>query len=339
MCGNAIQSAIAMGIQLRSDSLNITHVSKETRYRLWWALYLLDTLLCVTTGRMPRMHREHCTTPLPVPYKEESFWDEQVIGVIQDNQARAGLVASFLAYNSSGQSDLGPGPSPSPHQQSSPVRQLRANLSPYLLYSIDLATVMREAIEILYAPDAVRKSWAETQQAMKSLNNTAENWFARLPKAYRFTDTSADSAVARQRTSLAFQYYSTKLVLSQPVLRFLSSVEDSLIVAHSQMGAVCFSAASLMVDLLPNEPNIAWLLGYSPWWCALHYLTQSIVVLITQLVIQNNISGNLDPKLLERVQKVLRWLSELSTRDPAFERAWLIFTELLSSQGFNVGLR
>ncbi|KAJ5352800.1 hypothetical protein N7452_001774 [Penicillium brevicompactum] len=341
MCGIAIQSAIAMGIQLRSDSLNITHVSKETRYRLWWALYLLDTLLCVATGRMPRMHREHCTTPMPVPYKEESFWDEQVMGVIQDSQARASLVASFLAYNTSnpsGQPDLGLGPLPSPHQQSSPVRKLRANLSPYLIYSIDLSNVMREAIEILYAPEAVRKSALETQQAMKSLNNTAEHWFARLPAAYRFTDPGADNAVARQRTSLAFQYYSTKLVISQPALRFLFSGDDHISPGQNQMGLVCFNTASQMVDLLPSEPNITWLLGYSPWWCILHYLTQSIVVLISHLVIQSTERGNLDSKSLEQVQKVLRWMSELSTRDPAFERAWLIFTEFLSSQGFNVGL-
>ncbi|CAI7599005.1 unnamed protein product [Penicillium viridicatum] len=100
-CGIAIQSAVAMGIHLRSESPSITHVSKETRYRLWWALYVLDILLCVITGRMPRMQPEHCTTPLPVPYKEEDFRDEHVMRLILDIQSRGRLMASLLSFDPS----------------------------------------------------------------------------------------------------------------------------------------------------------------------------------------------------------------------------------------------
>ncbi|CAG8069491.1 unnamed protein product [Penicillium salamii] len=341
MCGVAIQSATTMGIHLRSDSSSITHVSKETRYRLWWALYSLDTLVCVMTGRMPRMQREHCTTPLPVPYPEESFWDEQVMAIIQDSQARASLVGSFLSNPSAaaGQPDLGLGHPVSPHQRLSPGQRLRLNVSSCLLFSIDLATVMRAAIDMLYTPEAAKRSGTELEQAMISLNNTADNWYARLPAAYHFTDTTSDLAIARQRTSLAFQYYSTKLVISQPALRFHTLDEISPHPVHGRMGAICFSVAAQMVDILPNDPNVTWLLSCSPWWCALHYLTQSTVVLITQLLMWNAAWSQLSTNPLDRIEKVLRWLSELSTRDAAFERAWLIFTELLSSQGFNVGLR
>ncbi|CAI7645608.1 unnamed protein product [Penicillium glandicola] len=334
-CGIAIQSAVAMGIHLRSESPSITHVSKETRYRLWWALYLLDILLCVMTGRMPRMQQEHCTTPLPVPYKEEDFRDEHVTKLILDIKSRAGLMASLLSFDPSTEPNdrsVNSPASQSTSQQASPSQQLQANVSLYLLYSIDLAAVMREAIEILYSPEAGRKTRNDTELAMTSLNSAADNWFARLPATYRFTESREDRAFIRQRTSLAFQYYSTKLVISQPALRSHMCGEAST-GFDTPMAMICLNAASQMLDLLPNEPNMSWLLGCSPWWCALHYLTQSTVVLIMQFLTDNNTRVTERNEASERVQKALRWLNECSTKDPSFKRAWGHFRELLSSQG------
>lgn len=325
-----------MGIHLRSESPSITHVSKETRYRLWWALYLLDILLCVMTGRMPRMQQEHCTTPLPVPYKEEDFRDEHVMRLISDIQSRGRLMASLLSFEPSTEPNDRSSHSLSPHSMSqgtSSSQQLQANVSLYLLYSIDLAAVMKEAIEILYSPEAGRKSRNDTELAMTLLNSAADNWFARLPATYRFTESRDDRAFVRQRTSLAFQYYSTKLVISHPALHSHVCGEVFPTGLDTPMAMVCFNAAGHMLDLLPNEPNISWLLSCSPWWCALHYLAQSIVVLITHLLTQNPTRASEGNESLERVQKALRWLSECSTKDPSFERAWGNFTELLSSQG------
>lgn len=327
-----------MGIHLRSDSMSITHVSKETRYRLWWALYVLDTLICVMTGRMPRVQQEHCTTPMPVPFEEEAFWSEPAMAVLLDNQARASLVSSLLGYNSPSEPDQIPRPSASPHQQASPG-QLKANGSLYFLYAVELVAVMRQAIEMFYSPGSARKSRTETEHAMISLNTTADNWFARLPTAYHFINLEANSAFARQRTSLAFQYYSTKLLISHPALCFHSRDAVPFHAVHHQMRTVCFNAAAHIVDLLPNEFDNTWLSIHSPWWCTLHYLTQSIVVLVTQLLIETETLSTQTTPLLQRIQKALQWITELSQRDPAFERPRDILTGLLSSQGFNIDLR
>jgi hypothetical protein len=195
---------------------------------------------------------------------------------------------------------------------------------------------MREAIEILYSPATAKKSGADIEQAMKSLNNTADNWFARLSATYRFTEAEVDSMLACQRTTLAFQYYSTKLVITQPALRSHTLSEDPPNPAYNQMATVCTNAAAQMVDLLPNDPSITWLLNYTSWWTVLHYLTQSITVLITQLLYERKTRANQNTKSLERVQKALRWLTECSTRDPSYKRAWKNFASLLSFHGFNV---
>jgi hypothetical protein len=299
---------------------------------------MLDILLSVMTGRMPRIPPEHCTTPLPVPYKEEEFWDEHVRRLILDNESRARLMDSLLSFDPTEANDPS-AHSPSPQstsQRESSSQQPHANVSLYLLYSIDLAVMMRQAIEILYSPEAGRKSRNDIELAMTSLNSAADNWFARLPATYRFVETRVDRAFVRQRTSLAFQYYSTKLVISQPALRSYISGEEFTTDLHTPMAIICLKAAGQMLDLLPNEPNITWLLGCSPWWCSLHYLTQSTVVLITQLLTQNQMGASERNELVGRVQKALRWLRECSTRDPSCKRAWGNFTELLSSQGLEI---
>jgi hypothetical protein len=195
---------------------------------------------------------------------------------------------------------------------------------------------MREAIEILYSPGAAKKSGTETEQAMKYLINTADNWFSRLSSSYGLTKTEADRIFAHQRTILAFQYYSTKIIMTQPALRSHIWGEDPPNTGCRQMATVCMSAAAQIVDLLPNDASITWLMGYSSWWCALHYLTQSIIVLIAQLLHERKSRANQKNKLLERVQKALRWLTECSTRDPSYKRARDNFAELLLSQGFHV---
>ena len=242
-------------------------------------------------------------------------------------------MASLLSFDPSTEPNDPSANSPSPQSTASPNQQLQANASLYLLYSIDLAAVMREAIEILYSPEAGRRSRSDTELAMTSLNSAADNWFARLPATYRFAEAKDDRAFVRQRTSLAFQYYSTKLVISKPALRAHMSGEDSSTGLDTPMAIICLNSAGQMLDLLPNEPNFSWLLGCSPWWCALHYLTQSTVVLITRLLTQNQARASERNESLERVQKALRWLNECSVKDPSFKRAWGQFTELLSFQG------
>ncbi|KAJ5545003.1 hypothetical protein N7535_006608 [Penicillium sp. DV-2018c] len=338
VCGIAIQSGISMGIHLRSESSSITPVSKETRYRLWWALYAMDSLLCVITGRMPRLPQEHCTTPLLVPYKEEDFRDEHVERLILNNQSRDSLMRSLICYDSlttSNEQSKHSDPQQPLPDPVFPMPEHQANASLYFLYSINLAAIMRDATEILYSPGAGRKSQQDLEIAMMSLNTAADNWLARLPQVYRLTEYSVDRAFVPQRVSLAFQYYSTKLVISHPALSYQPRRDDSPNEFYPHMAALCIKAASEMLDLLPDEPNMAWLMSCSPWWSVLHYLTQGTVVLIRQLFTQSQARAVDQDEILERVRKALRWFSRCSTTDASFKRAWDNFAGLLPSQDLN----
>ncbi|KAJ5987827.1 hypothetical protein N7481_003037 [Penicillium waksmanii] len=342
--GTAIRSAVAMGLNLRSETESVAHLSKETRYRVWWALFALDTVLCVMTGRPPSTGDIFCTTPLPVPYREEDFWDEGVTQFITNYKARVNLLASLLTSSdpitpgSSVASSVTVSSGTGAEQTPQPIAEpLSPNISLYFLYVVDLATLMREAIETLYAPGAgTRRSWLEMEVAISNFNTTADNWLSRLPAEFQFGDFDNARPLIRQRVSLAFHFYTTKLVISQPCLRRLahqvlgtpspSSVCDI-------MATTCVESAQQMLDILPEEPDVNWLYEASPWWCVLHYVMQSATVILVELFARTLPGTPEAIGLAEKVRKAVHWLYAMSGRDPSAHRAWLVCMDILSRHG------
>jgi hypothetical protein len=342
-----------MGLNLRSESFNIAHISKETRYRVWWALFMLDTLLCVMIGRPPSYGNDFCTTPRPIPFREEDFGDKEIRQLITDFSMRQNLLNSLLSHNNS------PGASESPvdniwsansgsekgkqRAQSSPIKaeSLTPNISLYFLYAVDLAFLMREAIETLYAPGATRRSWGEMENAISAFNKSADNWLSRLPIEFQFAQLNPNHLFARQRASLAFRFYTTKLVILQPCLRRLAyqpAESKSPGPICEAMASVCVEAARKMLSTLPDETDASLLFEVSPWWCVLHYVMQSMTIILVEFFLRTE-SGTMEAAdLLDDIRKAVRWLREMATRDPSSQRAWSICVEILSQRGLDLHL-
>lgn len=340
-----------MGLNLRSETDSIPYLSKETRYRVWWALFMLDTLLSVMTGRPPSTGEMFCTTPLPVPYREEDFWDERVVQLITDQETRNTLMNRLLCNGPEGSprklaDRILPERSGSNEEKQSGtatktmVETLSPNTSLYFLYVVDLAFVMREAITTLYAPTAARRSWLELESAISTFNTNADNWLSRLPAEFHFAEMGMTRPFSRQCASLAFRFYTTKLIISQPCLRRLayrpSRERSSGAVCHT-MAAICVQAAGQVLDLLPDEADISCLYEISPWWCVLHYVMQSTTVLLVDLFTRA-VSCSESTSIVEKVKKAIRWLREMSNHDPSSQRALLVCMDLLSRHGPEFGL-
>lgn len=322
---------------------------------MWWALFMLDTVLCVITGRPPSTGLSFCTTPLPIPYREEDFWDESVIQLITDQGTRNTLMISLLTStittpgSNESSSDRTHSTTPSSRResqsQSSQSPQITTesptpNISLYFLYAVDLAFLMREAIETLYAPGAARRSWLELENAIKTFNNNADSWLARLPAEFHFTELGTTRPFARQQASLGFRFYTTKLIISQPCLRRLAYQphDASWGPVCDTMAAMCVQVARQMLDLLPDEADAAWLYGVSPWWCVLHYVMQSTTVLLVQLFTRTQPGTAEAVDLVVKVQKAVRWLCALSRKDPSSRRAWIVCRDILSRHGAKFAL-
>lgn len=338
-----------MGLNLRSSSDIIAHVSKETRYRVWWALFTLDTVLCVMTGRPPTTGDIFCTTPLPVPYREEDYWDESVMNLIADQDLRTALMTSLLSYDTTtpGPTEASPdqphlatpGSASSSHNETAAQRlseNLTPNISLCFLHTVDLAFLMREAVEKLYSPGAGRRTWIEMERTISALNSKADSWLSHLPSEFCFDALERDHPLARWRVGLGLRFYATKLIISQPCLRRVAYQSTTVAFPGAvcdAMATMCVQAARQTLALLPDQANTTWLYNVTPWWCILHYIMQSTTVLLIELFARSRPGTRETADLVQEIQKALHWLHEMSTKDPSAHRAWLICMDILSRHG------
>ncbi|KAJ5605772.1 hypothetical protein N7510_008553 [Penicillium lagena] len=349
MIGIAIRSAVTIGLHLRSETDTIPHESKETVYRVWWALFMLDTVLCEMTGRPPS--KIFSTTPLPTPFKEEELNDQHVARFIMDKAIRDKLVLLLLSR--------GPGCLPNEsladrihrvrleltgeeqgeHGTDLLTETLTTNISLYFLYAVDLAFLMREAIDRLYAPSANPQSWLEIEDIISLLITKADNWHTRLPLEFQFTNMDTGRPLARQRISLAFRFYTTKLMISQPCLSRCVAPPQAKAEPTSarcnSIASMCIEMATQMLGILPDEPtdhNMALFYNFSPWWCVLHYVVQLTTILLVKL--SRTMPGSEESiNLVGKVKKATRWIRKMSFKDPFSQRAWVVCEELLSQLG------
>ncbi|KXG51069.1 uncharacterized protein PGRI_066410 [Penicillium griseofulvum] len=329
------------------DSIGGDHGFKHSkREREHYTLFERTSM----SGRPPCTADIFCSTPLPVPFAEEDFLDKRVVQLITDQKTRSTFYASLISHPVEALPRESMTPS-TPGQQGTDnekqeergsqtgVESVTPNCSLYFLYAVDLAHLLREAINILYAPRAIRQSWHDIEAAISTLNNHADNWLSRLPAEFDFTTLDTTHQFLRQRASLAFGFYSTKLIILQPCIRRLSqsSEANSPGTVCEHMAALCAQAADQMLVLLPEEPDLNWLYGVTPWWCILHNIMQSTTILLTELFTRTHEGTTKAVYITKKINKAIRWLKEMSTKDLCSQRAWLVCMNLVSRHGSKFG--
>ncbi|KAL4917515.1 fungal-specific transcription factor domain-containing protein [Aspergillus aurantiobrunneus] len=346
--GISIQSAVTMGLNLRNESSIILYYSRETRYRVWWSVYVLHVLLCVMTGRLPSSTEDSCTTPLPIPFVEEEFSRDEVEQLIEDHEARARFLQNLVSQSSAQPAENTLVPE-SPRRQSpkhsdriavAATRILKPNISLQFLYFVELGLLMRRSIDALYAPGAGRKSWRSMEMIVSALNGRADSWLSKLPAELRFTQETPNHE--RERLSLAFSFYSTKILITQPCLsRILlqDSWDSQTDTFCTTTAAICIDIASQMLELLPNIPDLSWVYQLTPRWCIVHYIMQATTVLLISLFIKEKANTIQYPNIIDGVSKAAHWLSSLGATDPSAQRAWAAIQDLLSDHEIEAAMK
>lgn len=331
-----------MGINLRSESKVISSTSKEIRYRVWWALYTLEHLLCIMTGRPISYAEKSCTTPHPVPFEEEDFQDPYVAGVLANHQLRRQCLDEVLSAPPKPSipiSSATPGNTwreavihGAYQQAATNIPRITPNVSLYFVFFVELTLIMRKAIDTLYSPGAAQRPWVEVESSILGLSEQIDSWFRKLPDVFRFRDNHKDDRFARQRASLAFRYYSTRLTISRPCLRRLDRQPGKDREPNRPVDSTAtlgIDSACQMLALLPDEPDVIWLNRVSPWWCVLHYLMQSTAVLLLEIAYraQHNPHGVLP--IFEHAKKAVRWLHRMSSGSVDSQRAWNLCDDII----------
>ncbi|RHZ63555.1 hypothetical protein CDV55_105418 [Aspergillus turcosus] len=312
--GTATRSAIAMGLHLRSVSKDTLDISKELRCRVWWSIFVLETTLSVMTGRPYSVANQFCTAQLPLPFDEEQFGDAFVARLLADAHARRALSKSLL---SSAAPDAG-----------TYLPAVKPSTSLYFLYTVEIARVMRCAINLLYAPGATRSSSYSVEKALEELISTINSLQRKLPEPFQFSRPQEDTAFETQRWCLAFQFYSAKMTIARITIYRYERSGQATSSRWKEMSDICTNAACNMLSQLPDEPDITWLGRIAPWCWILHDLMQALTVLLIEL--DSRIKhGAKDSELISRyIQKGMHWLLAMASRHAASERAWQICQDL-----------
>ncbi|KAL4891388.1 putative fungal-specific transcription factor [Aspergillus ambiguus] len=326
-CGFAVRSSIAMGINLRSESSHTSDTSKELRYRVWWAIYTLENTLSIMTGRPTSTADRFCTTPLPLPYEEDQFQGPIASRLLSSFSVRRGYMQDFESRRLKRSSQRGTADDVSSgwKHQTSTIDNIAPSNSLYFLHFVEITRVIRKGINLLYAPGFSKEPWFRIHGTISDLVNEADIWLSGLPHVFQFKPMQYSRIFERQRWSLAFRFYSLKITVTRPALcRSDRQRPDHGYSRGRQRNAaeICVDSACEMLDLLPGIPNIVWLIKVSPWWCVLHYLMQSITVLLIELDLCINLGIQRTVNVTSSVKKGLYWLQVMGMENIAAHRAW-----------------
>ncbi|PYH63984.1 Zn(II)2Cys6 transcription factor [Aspergillus vadensis CBS 113365] len=335
ICGLSMRSAMTMGIHLQNESPGISPNSKENRCRVWWSLYTLDITLCLKTGRGPNLNTEFITAPLPQPCGDEAVWKVSGPVLIRKCRGLSQLIGPLLLMIQHQQRDQNPEISSidvtirDRLERNEDVNgSLALDTSRYFLSFVQLTLLMRQSIESLHAPAGSKEPWNVRAAITISLITKLDEWASQLLPELQFQDTKAQSdAYTRQRVGLAFRSYSTKLLLLRPFLH--RATRESSSELCEKLADSCVEAAYQMLSLFPDCPDTSWLYETSPWWCTLHYLMQSMIVFLLKLQHEKQKGLVTTNELANCLGKSVRWLRDMSTRDPPSERAWKICKEII----------
>jgi hypothetical protein len=329
ICGASMRSAIALGINLRSESKDTPDFSKELRYRVWWSIYTLENTLCIMTGRPSSAADSFCTTPLPIPYEEDQFHGPIASHLLSDYSVRYGYMQAFSSRrHKHPPSQVSTKPAPSVgHYLASTINEAAPSNSLYFLYFIDITMIMRRAIDVLYAPGGSREPWPKVGAAIVDLVRDADAWSSSLPDVFQFRPMQkSEKLFERQRWSLAFRFYSTKITISRPSLCRTDRLRPGQVqnppLDQRKNAKICVDSACDILDLLPDTPDVLWLVRLSPWWCIIHYLMQSATILLIELDFCVKSDVDEAAKITLMVEKAMGWLLAMAADNLAAQRAW-----------------
>ncbi|KAK2763884.1 hypothetical protein FQN54_009502 [Arachnomyces sp. PD_36] len=327
-----LRSAIALGLNLKNTAPDIDPALKEFRYRIWWSLLIIERLLGNMTGRPTCLMDGVSTLPLPLPFEEDRFQEEEISALLNDVPRRNTLFPGTESRVATTQSTGGSSEPVSPQQSTSSeskewLHSIPPNDSLYFYYSTDLTLLAQDVLNQLYTTKAAQTPWPEIIQTITSLQRKINTWFSNLPPCYDFTDQQHPHIYRKEKLRLAMLYYSSKILITRPCLCRVSRRDpqsrkpndESVVIA-----AECVESACSMLRQLPDVPDAISLNQSSPWWCLIHYLMQATTILLLELSFHSqHVPGQTD-KVSGSAKKAILWLHDMAKYSATSQRAWAL---------------
>ncbi|CAI7665062.1 unnamed protein product [Penicillium pancosmium] len=312
----AIRSAISLGLNLRNNDRTVTSLSKEVRNRLWWSLFIIENRLSLMTGRPSCVSVNMCSAPFPLPLSDEQLQTSTATTLLDDPRLRDKRLNNVMAS-----SRLQPTSSGRPIEEEdfaeshTWLSSLPVTAELCFLYACDLTMLMEEISGRIYSVHSVHHTGQHIQAHINELKSRLDTWFTSIPISLDFAHITENDEAKDEKTRLACQYYSAKMMLGRPCLctphknRFNSDEEKGF--AHL-MAVSTIKSASQMAQLIPEVSSSAETFGISPWWCCLHYVMQTAAVLIIELSLNCIHMAEQKSSLLQLTKRCILWLHKAS---------------------------
>jgi len=210
MVGMAVRSAHSLGMHLTNANNDLSDAEKEVRYRKWYALYNLERLTTVLTGRPTAIHEHQYNVPVPTSVDEHTL----AASALEAQAARGARSSS-----SHGQQRQGP-PSSSRsstepltnNPPSSSMSRAASRIGPqppnkihshFFLETVKLNKICMEILNKLYSAGIMKRRWNEVQEIIQDLAARLNSWRTNLPPVLVFGKRQNDQVHARQVGSSA----------------------------------------------------------------------------------------------------------------------------------------
>ncbi|KAK7177536.1 hypothetical protein PSPO01_16415 [Paraphaeosphaeria sporulosa] len=325
--GVALRFATALGLHVRNEDPSASGAKRELLVRVWWSLYYLERQLTIITGRPSVIVDSCCSVPLPVPFSEQQISEN--INIM--DALRRSSVASAVSHTTRSHSLSEPRSTSAGNADRSPLSfgVADANSGCYFKAVVQLCIISQSILTSLYSAGATIRSPGDLQQDIVQIGKRIDDWAVELPVDFNFQAPSnnvptSDNVTFRQRTMLAFQFCSAKILLARPFLNGLEkSDKDHKDVAPSscfirRMAGICVDAAKMKMDLLPDQPQPHFVYEVGPWWISVHHLMQALAVFLLALSYSPTMQQD-NVVLAGYCIKIIRWLHAME--DSQAERA------------------
>lgn len=323
----------------------ITNVSKEIRNRVWWSLIATENKLGLMTGRPTCISVSMCSSPLPLPLEENDLQEQPATSLLNDPGLRDSHVNNAMASSYLRKTHFGK----SSNERDIPstlewLHSLPVSAGLYFLYSCDLTMLMQELLDRVYAANAVHQPWRNLKDRIEEIQARVDMWLSSLPRGLDFTRTDDGDQASDEKIRLAFQYYSARIMLGRPCLcrphKFDAKHSNEEQEFTQAMAVSTIESAVQMAHLIPDESDAGLTAEIRPWWCLLHYVMQTLTVIILELSFSSVHVPGEEGNLLQLAKKCIRWLAGTSKHSVASHRAWQLcdnaLRRLAEPMGFDV---
>ncbi|CAN9173970.1 unnamed protein product [Alternaria alternata] len=314
--GISIRLALALGLHLRNEDSGAEESKKELLVRTWWSLQSTESLVSAITGRPPVIAFEDCTASLPRSPPGEQLNHRD-------------MLRKFARRGTGDDS-----PHTTTDSYTSESGQQGSGRDCYLINHINITFISQRALLELYSPRTAARSWKSVQGSISGLLNELEEWSkAALPGGRQAARKKHMTGLEREQFLIKADYWSTKMLVTRPCLckieRRIRNESKASVEFNKTSAEACVGAALEMTKLFPDEPDLDFIYSKGPWWAIVHFIMQSIAVLILEMAYRNREMESSEPSMVVSIRKLIRWLSAMRHNDPVAARAHHVIKRVL----------